>query len=166
MLESRAVKLTLQAQLLPDGDKAIKLSAMMRAFNAAADWLAGEDFRLKTANKVELQQLYYRQLRDDFGISAQMTIRCIAQVCEAYGRDKSIRPRFRKYAGVPYDQRLMSFKGVDRVSLLTLEGRTIVPAVMGKHQSERFNGKHGQCDLLRRKERESYSTIFIKIQAD
>src|SRR5262245_8135336 len=94
MLESRAVKLTLQTQLSPDGNQAKKLSATMRAFNTAADWLAGEAFRLKTANKVELQQLYYRQLRDDFGISAQMTIRCIAQVCEAYGRDKSIRPRF------------------------------------------------------------------------
>jgi len=73
----------------------------MGAFNAAADWLAGEAFRLKTANKVELQQLYYSQLRDDFGISAQMTIRCIAQVCETYGRDKSKRPRFKKYASVP-----------------------------------------------------------------
>ena len=61
-----------------------------------------------------------------------MAIRCIAQVCEAYGRDKSIRPRFRKYASIPYDQRLMSFKGLDRVSLLTLEGRVIVPVVMGK----------------------------------
>ena len=60
MLVSRAVKLTLQTQLLPDGDQARKLSATMRAFNAAADWLAGEAFRLKTANKVELQQLYYR----------------------------------------------------------------------------------------------------------
>jgi predicted transposase len=72
----------------------------MRSFNAAADWLAGEAFRRKTANKVELQQLYYHQLRDDFGISAQMAIRCIAQVCEAYSRDKSIRPRFRKYASI------------------------------------------------------------------
>jgi len=79
-----------------------------------------------------------------------MAIRCIAQVCEAYGRDKSIRPRLKKYAGVPYDQRMMSFKGVDRVSLLTLEGRIKVPVVMGKYQSERFDGKHGQCDLLRR----------------
>ena len=104
----------------------------MRAFNPAADWLAGEAFRLKTDNKVELQQLYYCQLRDDFGLSAQMAIRCIAQVCEAYGRDKSIRPRSRKYASIPYDQRLMSFKGLDRVSLLTLEGRVIVPVVMGK----------------------------------
>ncbi len=123
----------------------------MEAFNAAADWLAGEAFRLKTANKVKLQQLYYRQLREDFGLSAQMAIRCIAQVCEAYSRDKSKRPRFKKYASIPYDQRLMSFKGADRVSLLTIEGRIIVPVIMGKHQSERFNGKHGQCDLVRRK---------------
>src|SRR5262249_28321366 len=104
----------------------------MQAFNAAADWLAGEAFRLKTANKVELQQLYYCQLRDDFGISAQMAIRCIAQVCEAYSRDKSIRPRFKKYASIPYDQRLMSFKGVERVSLLTLEVPTIVPLILVK----------------------------------
>ena len=81
----------------------------MRAFNTAADWLAGEAFRLKTANKVELQQLYYCQLRDDFGLSAQMAIRSIAQVCEAYGRDKSKRPRFKKYASIPYDQRLRGY---------------------------------------------------------
>src|SRR5262245_37325874 len=137
MLKSQAVKLTLQTQLLPDGDQARKLSATMRAFNAAADWLADEAFRLKTANKVEIQQLYFNRLRDEFGISSQMAIRCIAHVCEAYKRDKSIRPRFKKYASIPYDQRLMSFNGSDRVSLLTLEGRTIVPVVMGKYQSER-----------------------------
>src|SRR5262249_41917493 len=156
------VKLTLQTQLLPDRDQAQKLSATMRAFNAAADWLAAEAFRLKSADKVELQQLYYRQLREDFGLSAQMAIRCIAQACEASGPDKSNRSRFRKYASVPYDQRLMSFKGVDRVSLLTLEGRIIVPLIMGKHQSERFNGKHGQCDLVRRKD----GKWFLLVTAD
>src|SRR5262249_50580329 len=162
MLVSRAVKLILQTQLLPDEDQAVQLSATMRSFNAAADWLAGEAFRLKTANKVELQQLYYNQLRDDFGISAQMAIRCIAQVCEAYKRDKSIRPRFKKYASIPYDQRLMTFKGIDRVSLLTLEGRTIVPVVMGKYQSERFNGKHGQCDLVKRKDGKWFLLVTVK----
>ncbi|HEY7181008.1 MAG TPA: transposase [Blastocatellia bacterium] len=162
MLKSQAVKLILQTQLLPDGDQARKLSATMRAFNAAADWLAGEAFRLKNSNKVELQQLYYDQLRADFRISAQMAIRCIAQVCEAYKRDKSIRPRFKKYASIPYDQRLMAFKGVDRVSLLTLEGRTIVPIVMGKYQSERFNGKHGQCDLVKRKDGKWFLLVTVK----
>src|SRR5262245_36657213 len=134
----------------------------MRAFNTAADWLAGEAFRLKTANKVELQQLYYRQLRDDFGLSAQMAIRSIAQGCEAYGRDKSKRPRFKKYASIPYDQRLMSCKGVDRVSLLTLEGRTVVPLIMGKYQSERFDGKRGQCDLHRRKDGKWFLLVSVE----
>src|SRR5262245_62409362 len=162
MLESRAVKLTLQTQLLPDGDQAKKLSATMRAFNSAADWLAGEAFRLKIANKIKLQQLYYRQLRDDFGISSQMAVRCIAKVCEAYGRDKSIRPRFRKYASIPYDQRLMDFKGVDRVSLLTIEGRTIVRVIMGKYQSERFNVKHGQSDLVKRKDGKWFLLVTVE----
>lgn len=91
----------------------------MRAFNAAADWLAGEAFARKTANKIALQKLFYRALRERFGLSAQMAVRCIAQVCEAYKRDKTKRPHFRPFAAIPYDQRLMSFKGVDRVSLLT-----------------------------------------------
>ena len=91
-----------------------------------------------------------------------MAIRCIAQVCEAYGRDKSKRPRFRKYASIPYDQRLMSFKGPDRVSLLTLEGRIIVPLIMGKYQSERFDGKHGQCDLHRRKNGKWFLLVSVE----
>src|SRR5215813_3927205 len=56
----------------------------------------------------------------------------------------------------------MSFKGARRVSLLTLEGRIIVPLIMGKHQSERFNGKHGQCDLVRRKD----GKWFLLVTAD
>ena len=47
---------------------------------------------------------------------------------------------------------MMSFKGIDRVSLLTLQGRIIVPFMMGKYQSERFPNAKGQCDLVLRKD--------------
>ncbi|MGH9848989.1 MAG: transposase, partial [Blastocatellia bacterium] len=155
--------MTLQVQLFPDKEQANKLAATMEAFNAAADWLADEAFKLQSANKVKLQQLYYQDLREKFGLSAQMAVRCIAQVCEAFSRDRSKRPRFKKYASIPYDQRLMSFKGVDRVSLLTLEGRIIVPFVMGKYQAERFNGKHGQCDLVRRKDGKWFLLVTVTL---
>ena len=56
----------------------------------------------------------------------------------------------------------MTFKGIDRVSLLTLEGRTIVPVVMGKYQSERFNGKHGQCDLVKRRDGKWFLLVSVK----
>jgi IS605 OrfB family transposase len=65
------VKLTLQTQLLPDPEQAQRLATTMEAFNAAADWLAGEAFKLQSANKVKLQQLYYRRLRAEFNLSAQ-----------------------------------------------------------------------------------------------
>jgi IS605 OrfB family transposase len=157
------VKLTLQVQLFPDKEQAQKLAATMEAFNAAADWLACEAFKLQSANKVKLQQLYYQDLREKFGLSAQMAVRCIAQVCEAFSRDRSKRPRFKKYASIPYDQRLMSFKGLDKVSLLTLEGRIIVPFVMGKYQAERFHLKHGQCDLVRRKDGKWFLLVTVDL---
>jgi putative transposase len=129
------VILTLQVQARPDAAQAKLLRATVQRFNAAANWLAGHAFKLHSANKVKLQQLHYRELRDQFGLSAQMAVRCIAQTCEAYSRDKTIRPTFRPDAAMPLDRRLMSFKGVDRVSVLTLAGRVIRPIVMGQYHA-------------------------------
>ena len=146
------MKLTLQIQLFPDRDHADRLKATVERFNEAAECLAGEAFDLKVANKIELQKTHYAALREKFGLSAQMAVRCIAQVCEAYKKDKTKRPCFRKHAAMPFDQRMMGFKGVDRVSLLTLDGRVIVPMVMGKYQAEKFSNAKGQCDLILRKD--------------
>ncbi len=157
------MKLTLQTQLLPTPQQALALEATMRAFNAAADWLAGEAFGRKTANKIALQKHHYATLRERFGLSAQMAVRCIAQVCEAYKRDKGKRPHFRPFASIPYDQRLMSFKGPDRVSLLTLSGRIIMPVIMGKYQQERFTNAKGQSDLVRRKDGKWFLLVTVDL---
>lgn len=156
------MKLTLQLQLFPDDDAGPKLRATVERFNTAADWLAGEAFAAKLANKVELQRRHYRELRDRFGLSAQMAVRCIAQVCEAYKRDNAVRPKFRKHAAMPFDQRMMSFKGIARVSLLSLTGRVIVPFVMGAYQRERFTAAKGQADLVLRKD----GKWFLLVTAD
>jgi IS605 OrfB family transposase len=157
------VKLTLQIQLLPDAEQANALLATVERFNEAADWLAGNAFDAKMANKVELQKLHYRELRERFGLSAQHAIRCIAQVCECYKRDKSKRPRFRPHAAVPYDQRIMSFKGIDRVSLLTLTGRVVVPFVAGQYQHDRFGFAKGQADLVRRKDGKWFLLVTVDL---
>src|SRR4051794_1922348 len=137
------MKLTLQTQLLPARDHAARLRATVERFNEAANWAAGVAFEHQCSNKIKLQTIVYRDLRERFGLSAQMAVRCIAQVCEAYQRDKSIRPKFRPHAAMPFDQRMMSFKGADRVSLLTLDGRVVVPVIMGKYQAERYTHAKG-----------------------
>ncbi len=162
-LYNNTMKLTLQTQLLPDPVQVIALEATLRTFNDACTWLAGEAFNLKTANKIALQQVYYAQLREKFGLSAQMAVRCIAQVCEAYKRDKKIQPKFKAFSSMPYDQRMMSFKGLDKVSLLTLSGRIIVPFIMGKYQSEKFSNAKGQCDLVHRKDGKWFLLVTVDL---
>jgi IS605 OrfB family transposase len=147
------MKLTLQTQLLPDADQSAKLKATVERFNEAAAWLAGVAFERKLANKFVLQKLCYAELRERFGLPADTAIRCIAQVCEAYKRDKAKRPKFRKQAAVPFSMgKNIGFKGPDRVSISTLDGRVVVPFIMGKYQAERFGFAKGQCDLVRRKD--------------
>ncbi len=146
------MKLTVQTKLLPDVETSNVLLQTMERFNEAASWLATFAFERKTASKFALQKLYYYDIRERFELSAQMTIRCIAQVCEAYKRDKKKLPTFRPRASIPYDQRLYSFKGPDRVSLLTLEGRRVIPFVMGEYQRAKMKGRlPRQADLVYRK---------------
>ena len=57
------------------------------------------------------------------GLSAQLTIRVIAKVVDTYMVDRSVFHEFWEYGSIVYDQRVMSFKSIDEVSLNTAKGR-------------------------------------------
>ncbi|MGH7743244.1 MAG: RNA-guided endonuclease InsQ/TnpB family protein [Candidatus Dormibacteria bacterium] len=144
------MKQTLPVKLAPTGEQSAALLATMERFNAACDAIAEVAFRERCANKIELQKLVYYTTRERFGLSSQLTVRAISKVVEAYKRDKTIQPKFRPHGAVPYDQRIMSWKGVEAVSLLTLTGRVIVPTRLGAYQSARIDRRQGQADLIYR----------------
>jgi hypothetical protein len=140
-----------------------KTGATVRRFNETTDWLAGEAFALKSGNKIALQKTHYAPLRERFGLSAQMAVRCICEVCSASKRDRKIRPQFRPFAAVLYDQRIASWKSLERISLLTLAGHILVPYLMGKYQRERFTGVKGQSDLVRRKDGRWFLLVSVDL---
>ncbi|WP_229795830.1 RNA-guided endonuclease TnpB family protein, partial [Actinoplanes campanulatus] len=106
-------------------------------------------FEQRTANKIFLQKIVYADLRAEFGLSAQMAVRAIAKACEAYKRDKKIEPVFRPDGAVQYDQRMLTWKGRDAVSILTLSGRIIVPVVyQGRWTQVPGTVVRGQADLI------------------
>lgn len=142
--------LTMQLKLLPTTEQADALLRTMERFNAACDALAAIAFSHRCANKVELQKLAYHDIRRDFGLGAQMTVRAIAKVVEVYKRDKAIQPAFRKHGAIVYDQRILSWKGADRVSILTNDGRAIMPWIAGAYQHAQANRVRGQADLIYR----------------
>src|SRR4051794_18078029 len=116
------MNVVLHLKLLPSSKQKAALLATMERFNAACGALASVAFEHRCANKVELQKLAYADVRRDFGLSAQMTIRAIANVCEVYKWGKRIKPSFGPHEAIVYDQRILSWKGLDRVSILTIEG--------------------------------------------
>jgi putative transposase len=158
------MKLVLQTQLLPDGQTAVRLRETVERFNQACNWLAGVAFEAKCSRTFDLHKIAYRDLRDRFGLPADMALRCLAQVCDVYKRDKTIQPRFRNHAAVPYSMgKNVGFKGIDRVSVSTLDGRVVVPFLMGKYQAERFTLKKGQSDLVLRKDGKWFLLVTVDL---
>jgi putative transposase len=139
--------LIMQLRLLPAPGQDHSLLATMERFNAACDSLAAMAFQHRCANKVELQKLAYHRIRRDFGLSAQMTVRAIAKVVEVYKRDKAIKPTFRPHDAVVFDQRILLWKGADRVSMWTLDGRALMPWVCCAYQPALPDHTRGQADL-------------------
>ncbi len=137
-------------KLAPTPEQHRALLETMHAFNAACNAVAEEAFARKSANKFELQKYIYARLRAEFRLPAQLAIRAISKTSEVYKRDKKIKPTFRAEGAIVYDQRVMSFKGLNQVSLLTLAGRVLVPFRIGEYQEARLDSILGQADLIYR----------------
>ncbi|MDQ3692960.1 MAG: transposase [Chloroflexota bacterium] len=144
------MKQTLAVKLAPSPEQAATLLATMERFNAACDAIAVAAFRERCANKIALQKIVYHDTRRDFGLSSQMTVRAISKVVEAHKRDKAKQPRFRPTGALPYDERIMSWRGLEAVGLLTLGGRQIIPVRLGPYQEARIERRQGQADLIER----------------
>ena len=144
------MNLTRLVKLQPDDRQTRLLVETMQRFNAACDAIARVAFAAHCANAFRLQKVVYNETRERFGLSAQMTVRAISKVCDAYKRDKTIRPSFRPDGAVPYDQRILSWKEPDRVSLLTLAGRETIRMVVDDYHSGRLDRRRGQVDLIQR----------------
>lgn len=154
---------TLLVKLAPTPDQHAALLRTLEQFNAACNAIAAVAFAAKRAGKLDLQKLVYYDIRAQFGLSAQMAIRAISKVSEAYKRDKRIQPHFRAHSAMVYDQRICSFPGPDRVSLLTLDGREVMPFRFGRYAEGLLQRVRGQCDLLYRA---SSATFFLAITVD
>jgi IS605 OrfB family transposase len=161
-----AMKLITRVQLRPDADAAAKLQATMETFNTAADFVAGVAFDQHTANQVDLRRLCYHEIRQRFGLSSQQAQLAIKAVCDAYKRDKSRRVHFRQHAALPFDQRIMGFKAGQRVSLLTLAGRVLVPYVVGDYGRDRLTLPKGQADLIRTSEGTWFLLVTVEVPAE
>ncbi len=160
------MKLVVQIQLLPDAETAAKLRSTVERFNEACNWAAGELFTHQVSNKrLELRRLVYRALRDRFALTAQTAILVIHRVCEAFKRDKTIRPEFRKDAAITYDLAVMPVhrarqgEPLDRSTV----GWSSRSWIVGSYQTDRLHFPKGQCDLVLRNDGKWFLIVTVDV---
>ena len=143
---------TLKIRLYPSPEQIDQLLKTMARFNAACNVISEIAFKNKIFGKTMLQRRCYYQIRDEFKLSSQMVIRAIAKVCESYsGKKKRDKLHFFKPDGaIVYDDRILTVKSIDTVSILTLDGRISVPMFICEHHARILNNAlrvRGQTDL-------------------
>jgi putative transposase len=143
------MKLTAQLKLLPTPAQADRLRRTLEAANAACNYMSDLAWTRRTFAKFALQKLCYQDVRETFGLAAQMTIRALAKVGDAYKLDKQTKRTFRPLASIAYDDRILSFALPDSsISIWTLDGRESIRFVCGECQRALLLTRQGESDLL------------------
>jgi IS605 OrfB family transposase len=77
-----------------------------------------------------------------------MTTRAIGKAADCFKTNAKVCPTFRPLGAIIYDDRILSFKGLDKVSIWTFPaGRILIPIVYGEYQKSRLSKLKGQTFL-------------------
>jgi len=143
------MKLMAQVKLLPDTRQADALRRTMEQANAASQFVSDRAWETRTFRQYDLHHLCYQAIRTQFGLSAQVTVRVIGKVADAYKLDRQSKRTFRPAGGIAYDDRILSWR-LDKsiVSIWTVEGRLHIPFTCGERQRALLQARQGETDLV------------------
>ncbi|NJO82207.1 MAG: IS200/IS605 family element transposase accessory protein TnpB [Blastochloris sp.] len=143
------MKVIAQLKLHPTPDQAAALDLTLTTANAAWTYISDVAWDHQTFKQYDLQKRVYRIVRDHYGLSAQMTVRCVAKVGDAYKLNTQTKRTFKPHGASAYDSRILSFRPADQtVSIWTMHGRIRVPFVGGARQWAYLRYQQGESDLV------------------
>ncbi len=146
-MSTRTIALTLR----PTATEKTALLRLQERFNAACNYISGVAWEAQEFNKVRLQRLVYGDVRAEFGLMAQHTIRAIAVVADAYTLDHNTKRTFRADAAVVLDTPRLYRVKHNRANITTLDGRLSIELGIGGHQRRQLADavKLAEADLIR-----------------
>lgn len=138
------------------------LADTMDRFNKACNHLSGMAWNTRIFRAFDIHHAGYHQTRELFGLPAQLTVRAIAVVADAYKKDQSVRRVFGERSAVVFDARCYRLKNLSSVLLTTTHGRKeFVMRHGGKQRADLEEADTGEADLLFR-DGSYYLAITIK----
>jgi putative transposase len=143
------VKLTVQLKLLASQGDAVALLATLERANDAANFVSDHAWRTATFGQFALHKACYYDIKARFELNAQVVVRVIAKVADAYKLDREQPRTFRRHGSIAYDDRILRY-GDDRVSIWTVVGRRSIPFTGGERTRRLLAHLQGESDLVYR----------------
>lgn len=139
------MKLVLKIKILPADEQRSLLLQTMEVANNACAYISDIAWKNRTFGQYKIHHLCYNDVRQKFKLSAQMAVRCISKVADAYKNDHKKKREFRTYGSICYDSRILSYKAAE-ASIWTVGKRQKIPFVC--HHKEYIPYVQGEADLV------------------
>ena len=144
-----SMKLTAKVKLQPTTEQTQYLLQTLERANTACSYISQRGWEAKVFSPFKLQKLVYSDVRARFDLSAQMVIRLLSKVCDAYKLDKKVQRNFRKHGAIAYDDRILKwYTDAQHVSIWSIGGRLNIAYQAGERQRELLRYQKGESDLV------------------
>jgi putative transposase len=151
MWHNKSMKLTATVKLQPTPEQAQSLRETLERANDAANYVSEYAWQNRTFAQYILHKALYYRVKDEFGVSAQIVVRLIAKVADAYKLDKKTKRVFRKHGSIAYDSRIIRWYQVrSEVTMNTLSGRVRIPYLSDERTRRLLQNQQGETDLILR----------------
>jgi putative transposase len=145
------MKLTAMVKLKATPEQSDALLKTLEQANAACNALSEWAWEHQIFGQYALHRERYAAVRAETGLTAQVVVRCISKVADAYKLDKRTKRVFRPHGSIAYDERILRwYVSESRVSIWTVQGRMNIPFVCGERQRELLATQQGETDLAYR----------------
>jgi IS605 OrfB family transposase len=159
--------LTIACKLRVPDEVSPHLDETLQAFADACQWI-NETVDPKMTSNLRIQTLVYHDVRERFGLSANLTVRAINRVAANRKTARKDKRPVKAFAptSVDYDARIFSFREKDwTVSLTMLAGRHRFGLLIGDYQRELLTGsKPTSATLCKRAD--GFYHIHIQVKSD
>lgn len=140
--------LTLKIKLNPTKEQKVLLLETIKEVNKTCNTISSVAWEKKVFNQFKIHKLVYHDIKNTTNLSAQMIVRAIAKVNDAYKLDRKTKRFFRPFGAITYDSRILTYKK-EIASIWCIGGRQKIPFTC-------FNKDYipyikGEADLIYRK---------------
>lgn len=144
------MKLVLQIKLLPTDEQASILLQTLKEANKACNTIVGIAWGKKIFNQFKLHHASYYSIRNSTKLSAEVVIRCISNVANAYKTcNKNNKIKFKPLGSLTYDHHILNYKPDNIVSIWGMGGRLKIPFIC--HNKKYIPYIKGEGDLVFKK---------------